>query len=80
MRCFDFFLLFRFCFILFGCVLSQEEYREKTQKGDYDVLINLVGLKFSLHFTFCVLLLVMILVTMWLELRCRNNFDEKCVD
>jgi hypothetical protein len=56
-----FVFLFTFSFILFGCVLSQEENREKVQKGDYDVF-NLVGLKFSLRLTLCAMLLDVILV------------------
>lgn len=63
MRCFDFCFLvhFFFYFILFGCVLSQGENRERIQKGDCDVF-NLVGLKFSLRLTLCAMLLDVILV------------------
>ena len=53
---------------MFGCVLSQEENREKVQKGDYDVFI-LVGLKFSLHLTLCAMLLDVILVVFYWSLE-----------
>jgi hypothetical protein len=66
-----FLLNFCFCFVLFGCVLSQDEKVKKYKKGDYDVF-HLIGLKFSLCFSFgcdsC---------SVWLEFGGKNNWDEK---